>query len=332
LSLCYSQRVVGPASRAREMDNQFQIGEVTLEYPTFSGCGTSPLNPLATEETDDSRIDDCSPKWSILGEFQYYQVATKMSSVDIQGHVEPSENDLRKMRSNDPDLSRLFDSNIARGAIHSSTDKHQSANSVSNQYRQEGDVLLTPTSAALKEGLHSFSPNRESNATDMDRKAELEHLEALLGSIESANSLDYANNEPHFGANSMGCSPDLPVSETSRARNDLECFSPPSDFCSLLPSQQDVPAVSETDAVQRLNGLYSCLHCNLQFRQTGNLRKHVQEIHERRKPFPCSLCDISFSRKHARDTHERAVYVYSGQAIWIAAPFCQHSIADSNKR
>jgi hypothetical protein len=297
------------------MESHFEIGELTLECPPFSGCGTSPLNPLASEETDGARIDDCSPKWSILGEFQYYQDATKKTTAGIQDHVEPSENTLRKMSSNEPDLSRLFDGNMTRGALHLSKAKNQSTNSISNQYRQECDVFVTPLSAVLKEGLYTFSPNRERIATDMDRKAELEHLEALLGSIESANGLDYAQNEQNFGAKSMGCSPDLPVSETSRAHNDLERFSPPSDIFSLLPSQQDVPAASKTDAVHPPNSLYSCLHCNLQFRQTGNLRKHVQEIHERRKPFPCSLCDVSFSRKHARDTHERAVYVYSVQPV-----------------
>ncbi len=55
-------------------------------------------------------------------------------------------------------------------------------------------------------------------------------------------------------------------------------------------------------------GRFACPECNVVFRQTGNLRKHVAEIHQKSKPFRCGVCGNYFSRKHARDTHLKAVH------------------------
>lgn len=55
-------------------------------------------------------------------------------------------------------------------------------------------------------------------------------------------------------------------------------------------------------------GRFTCPECNVVFRQTGNLRKHVAEIHQKSKPFRCGVCGNYFSRKHARDTHLKAVH------------------------
>lgn len=66
-------------------------------------------------------------------------------------------------------------------------------------------------------------------------------------------------------------------------------------------------SVVQTVPPRRHDGMVQCTHCSLKFRQTGNLRKHIAEIHEKKKPFACSVCNVAFSRKHARDTHFRAV-------------------------
>lgn len=58
----------------------------------------------------------------------------------------------------------------------------------------------------------------------------------------------------------------------------------------------------------RRTGRFACPECEVVFRQTGNLRKHVAEIHEKSKPFRCNVCGNHFSRKHARDTHLKAVH------------------------
>lgn len=55
------------------------------------------------------------------------------------------------------------------------------------------------------------------------------------------------------------------------------------------------------------DGMYYCEFCDMGFKQTGNRKKHIEERHLRQKPFTCSICKASFSRKHARDTHQRAV-------------------------
>ncbi len=80
-------------------------------------------------------------------------------------------------------------------------------------------------------------------------------------------------------------------------------------------SPTPVRAVCLTSALQfegkpksKRVGRFPCSECHLIFRQSGNLRKHVDEIHRKRKPFACSECSSKFSRKHARDTHLRAVH------------------------
>lgn len=86
--------------------------------------------------------------------------------------------------------------------------------------------------------------------------------------------------------------------------------------CSPVPKDVATTASRCTDAASETGpflkrgrgGQYPCVQCGVEFRQTGNLRKHIAEIHEQRKPFGCTMCGVSFSRKHARDTHERAVH------------------------
>lgn len=74
------------------------------------------------------------------------------------------------------------------------------------------------------------------------------------------------------------------------------------------PEAEAESSESDTKSRPRRAGKFPCAECSLVFRQSGNLRKHVDEIHRKRKPFACSECPSKFSRKHARDTHLRAVH------------------------
>lgn len=75
-----------------------------------------------------------------------------------------------------------------------------------------------------------------------------------------------------------------------------------------IATMQETEKTRDTrHVIKDVEGYYKCGFCDMQFTQFGNRTKHINEKHMRFKPFPCSVCGAAFSRKHARDTHQRAV-------------------------
>ena len=52
---------------------------------------------------------------------------------------------------------------------------------------------------------------------------------------------------------------------------------------------------------------YECLICEATFSCRGNLTKHNESIHEKKR-FPCSLCEKNFSQKSYLNTHIKTVH------------------------
>ena len=53
---------------------------------------------------------------------------------------------------------------------------------------------------------------------------------------------------------------------------------------------------------------YNCPHCGLESITNANIRKHIKEVHERKKYFTCGNCEKSFSRKFNLKKHQEHVH------------------------
>ena len=63
----------------------------------------------------------------------------------------------------------------------------------------------------------------------------------------------------------------------------------------------------------------TCLTCHKQFATKGSLKRHVKNVHDRRKDFLCSLCGHTFSEKHHLNQH--VVYLHERRKA-VACPIC----------
>jgi len=53
---------------------------------------------------------------------------------------------------------------------------------------------------------------------------------------------------------------------------------------------------------------FVCEECGRQFSLVGNLKVHVQTVHNGDRPFSCDLCERRFSRKQNLETHRRVIH------------------------
>ncbi|CAL4175146.1 unnamed protein product, partial [Meganyctiphanes norvegica] len=59
---------------------------------------------------------------------------------------------------------------------------------------------------------------------------------------------------------------------------------------------------------------YECRDCNSKFRFENALVTHAQIVHQNKKPFVCSCCNLLFSRKHNLTKHMK---VHTGKETTI---------------
>ena len=53
---------------------------------------------------------------------------------------------------------------------------------------------------------------------------------------------------------------------------------------------------------------YECTICNASLTTKAKLRKHIEFVHEGKKPFRCDICDVKFAEKGTLDNHIRTVH------------------------
>ena len=51
-----------------------------------------------------------------------------------------------------------------------------------------------------------------------------------------------------------------------------------------------------------------CDKCSSVFKTKGNLKRHIESVHEGKKPFKCNICDSSFSRNTHLNAHIASVH------------------------
>ena len=51
------------------------------------------------------------------------------------------------------------------------------------------------------------------------------------------------------------------------------------------------------------NKLFKCKECESQFKENGNLKRHVALAHKVKKSFECTLCDAMFKQKASLKGH-----------------------------
>ena len=50
---------------------------------------------------------------------------------------------------------------------------------------------------------------------------------------------------------------------------------------------------------------FKCSICNVRFAQNQGLKKHIAAVHEGKKPFKCSICDDSFTQIGSMNRHKK---------------------------
>jgi len=155
----------------------------------------------------------------------------------------------------------------------------------------------------------------DDNTGDMTRELLHTRLPSNAEELQRVPGLSGIGGEPYVGSSFlqaddvMVVEPVLQKVGTGEAESDAS-WQP---VALALPSGPSIPGPVSTsmknkrERVSRV-GRFACPECHVVFRQTGNLRKHVAEIHQKSKPFRCNVCGNYFSRKHARDTHLKAVH------------------------
>ena len=53
---------------------------------------------------------------------------------------------------------------------------------------------------------------------------------------------------------------------------------------------------------------FTCIECNKQFSQKGNLSSHIKIVHEMQKPYKCHTCYKYFSNKRNMSVHISTVH------------------------
>ena len=54
--------------------------------------------------------------------------------------------------------------------------------------------------------------------------------------------------------------------------------------------------------------LDKCNICDANFSQKGSLNKHIESVHEGKKPYKYTVCDSNFSTKQNLNRHNKSVH------------------------
>jgi hypothetical protein len=312
------------------MDRILQVGDVA---PVYTNLLSGSASQFPSEELYDVRLETFSPNWSLFEETQFpsfqddkqvksffrdsesnqdFDIRFKDSNLELQSQDEPGQTHfqghfLHQQKPNFVGTVQISDPGTVTEVFSLENEEIVKGSQI-ELFRASAEInSVVPMQSGCQMYNDSFSLNQESLSPEIEERSDLGNLEYLLDSIGKRNRCNRSMVDlPVSVSQSHPCS-EYPLRDTFTNPNAPECVSPLSDLQSLHPRDQEGCTSNKIGSLKRFNGMYNCLHCNLQFRQTGNLRKHIQEIHERKKPFHCNFCSVSFSRKHARDTHEKAV-------------------------
>ena len=59
-----------------------------------------------------------------------------------------------------------------------------------------------------------------------------------------------------------------------------------------------------------------CHLCDKTVATTTVLRRHIEAVHEKKRPFACNLCDFTFTQKAHLITHLKGKHKQSVVVIW----------------
>ena len=54
--------------------------------------------------------------------------------------------------------------------------------------------------------------------------------------------------------------------------------------------------------------IFKCNICNLLLKTKRNLKRHIESVHEGKKPFKCNTCDVNFAAKDSLKRHISLVH------------------------
>lgn len=55
--------------------------------------------------------------------------------------------------------------------------------------------------------------------------------------------------------------------------------------------------------------MYKCTHCCQDFNDRGNLKRHIQTVHEKRRAFSCEKCGKGFTTNQNLRTHIQTIHL-----------------------
>ena len=74
-----------------------------------------------------------------------------------------------------------------------------------------------------------------------------------------------------------------------------------------------------------------CYICEAGFKQKEYLRKHIDSVHEGKKPFACSCCDAKFVEKRSIKRHFASVHEKEKKKIGFQCNICNKSLTSTQK-
>jgi uncharacterized C2H2 Zn-finger protein len=84
----------------------------------------------------------------------------------------------------------------------------------------------------------------------------------------------------------------------------------------------------QTHIITGPNGMPTCSECGASFRKTGNLTRHIQTVHLKKRPFACDQCTACFGYKTHLNRHVQTVHNKSSD---FQCPDCNREFRTSQQ-
>jgi uncharacterized C2H2 Zn-finger protein len=283
----------------------------------------------------------CDNKYTNISSMTYPETYQGIDEDEYQtDRYQNGEKRLHKHVYNSGSGAGEFNTGIADPNVFLAASAAQRAGVASDSHSSSGQIFQSPSviSSALQSGrylLHSLpsvatttpiagtTRLRHAGLAVLGNDSQVPALTASLvtagpflpGSTNCSSSTFYHVSDGEQGPSSTGNAGRAHNLETQRADSDSDGLCPDAGTLSDsdLRDSNEVETLADREAIQSrviagADGTPTCAECGASFKKTGNLTRHIQTVHLKKKPFACDQCPASFGYKTHLNRHVQTVH------------------------